>query len=182
MGEVGLFRKVLWSNSHLCCLEIGSSVHRLAGSSSSTHLQTLTDIPAVQFSRVWLATAVTPPSRDSQTSALARVSRRDPEGHQEKFSAVPLSGKRGSAKIRHTSITLLAVPASQSLSPSLHGVLFIPSKYHVSSTYLASACASNQHESSEATTKCSTLQVFLVHFSLWCLDKCSNIKWTNTLC
>jgi hypothetical protein len=25
---VVLFRKVLWSNSHLCCLEIGSSVHR----------------------------------------------------------------------------------------------------------------------------------------------------------
>lgn len=28
--EVDLFRKVLWNNSRLCCLEIGSSVYRLA--------------------------------------------------------------------------------------------------------------------------------------------------------
>ena len=60
-------------------------------------------------------------------------SRRDQEEHQQ-FSAVPLSGKRGSAKIRHTSITQLAVPASQALSLSLRGVLFIPSKHHMSST------------------------------------------------
>ena len=31
-----LFRKALWSNSHLCCLEISSSVHRLAVAVQST--------------------------------------------------------------------------------------------------------------------------------------------------
>jgi hypothetical protein len=41
-GGVDLFRKVLWTNSLLCCLEIGSSVHRLAGSSSSILVDTNT--------------------------------------------------------------------------------------------------------------------------------------------
>ena len=39
-GEVDQFRKVLWSNSCLCCPEIGSSVHRLTGSCSSIHSKT----------------------------------------------------------------------------------------------------------------------------------------------
>jgi hypothetical protein len=56
---------VLWSNCHLRCQEISSSVHRSA--------------------------AVAMPSRDSQASASAQVSRRDLEERQEKFSAVPLS-------------------------------------------------------------------------------------------
>jgi hypothetical protein len=51
---VDLFRKVLWSNSCLCCLEISSLVHRLAGSGRSIHLQIpheYTSIP-VQYSPV----------------------------------------------------------------------------------------------------------------------------------
>ena len=48
---VDLFRKVLWRDSHLCCLEIRSSVHRLAAAAQSTRKH-LTDTPAVQFSRV----------------------------------------------------------------------------------------------------------------------------------
>jgi hypothetical protein len=49
-----MFREVLWSNSCLCCLEIGNSVHRLAAKAQSTykHFQ---DISAVQFSRVRIA-------------------------------------------------------------------------------------------------------------------------------
>jgi hypothetical protein len=57
-----------------------------------------TDTSAVQFSRVGLATAVTQPSRDSQASASARVSRRDQRRPLEKFSAVLLSGKQRSSK------------------------------------------------------------------------------------
>ena len=49
-----LFRKVLWSNSHLCCLEISSSVHRSAVAARSTHKH-FTDTPAVQFSRIWIS-------------------------------------------------------------------------------------------------------------------------------
>lgn len=45
MGEEDLFRKVLWSKSHLCCLEIGSSVYRSAAAARST----------LKFSRVGLA-------------------------------------------------------------------------------------------------------------------------------
>jgi hypothetical protein len=50
VGEVDLFRKVLWSNSRLCCLEISSSVHRLAGSGSLIHLQTL---PGYTSGLIW---------------------------------------------------------------------------------------------------------------------------------
>ena len=69
-GEVDLFRKVLWSNTDLCCLEISSSVHRLADSSSSIHLQTPQGYKG-SLVRIRLATVVTQPSRDSQASALA---------------------------------------------------------------------------------------------------------------
>jgi hypothetical protein len=54
MGEVDLFRKVPWSNSCLCCLEIGSSVHSLAVAVRSTRKHFM-DAPAVQFSRVKVA-------------------------------------------------------------------------------------------------------------------------------
>lgn len=59
-------------------------------------------------------------------------------------------------------VAQLAVPASQALSRSLCGVLFIPSIHHVSSTCLtssmgfASAHTSNLPELSEAETNCST--------------------------
>ena len=86
VGEVDLFRKqlqsVLSGN-----LEIGSSVHRLGGSGRSTHKH-LMGTPTVQFGRIRVATMETGPSRDSQASTLAQVSRRDLEGHQE--STVPL--------------------------------------------------------------------------------------------
>jgi hypothetical protein len=36
MGEEDLFRKVLWSNSYLCCLKIYTLVHRLVGAAQST--------------------------------------------------------------------------------------------------------------------------------------------------
>ena len=53
--EVDLFRKVLWSNSScLRCLEISSSVHRSTAAARSTR-RYLTDTPAVQFGRVWIA-------------------------------------------------------------------------------------------------------------------------------
>jgi hypothetical protein len=56
-GEMDLFRKVLWSNSHLCCVEICSSVHRSTAAAQFTHKH-FTDKPAVQFGRVGLGTAL----------------------------------------------------------------------------------------------------------------------------
>ena len=107
MGEAGLLRKVLWSNSCLCCLEISSSIYRVAGSRSSIHKLYFTDTPAVQFSRVRIAnTSVALPNRVSQASASTPVSRRD-QGQQElkeKFLALPLSKVKISEDSRSTII------------------------------------------------------------------------------
>lgn len=100
--EVFLFRKVLGSNSHVSCLDIGSSIHRSAVAAPSTwkHLR---DISVVQFSRVRLATEVIGPSRDSQASA--RASRKDQQEYQEKFFAVPLLWKWRTVKTQDTHCT-----------------------------------------------------------------------------
>jgi hypothetical protein len=76
----------------------GSSFCRLGGSCSSIYSKHFMDSPAVQTGRVGLATVVMWPSRDSQASDLAQVSRRDTEGCQEKFLAVPLSTNQRSVK------------------------------------------------------------------------------------
>jgi hypothetical protein len=88
----------VWRSSCLCCLEISSSVHRSAVAIQSTHKH-FTDTTAVKL--VWwnrnskLESAVVAlPSRESQPSASALISRRDQEGHQEKLSAVPLSEEK----------------------------------------------------------------------------------------
>jgi hypothetical protein len=53
-GRVNLSRKFLWSSSCLCCLEIGSSVHRLAMAAQSTHKHFM-DISAVKLGGVQIA-------------------------------------------------------------------------------------------------------------------------------
>ena len=68
-----LFRKVLWSNSHLCCLEISSSVHRLAAAARST-CKHFTDTPAVQFSSVRIAN-----TNQQQWHYLAETARPQPQ-------------------------------------------------------------------------------------------------------
>ena len=78
----------------------GSSFCRLGGSCSLIYHKHFMDTKAVQTGRVGLATVVMWPSRDSPASDLAQVSRRDTEGCQEKFLAVPLSGKQRSVKSR----------------------------------------------------------------------------------
>jgi hypothetical protein len=116
---VNLFRKVLWSNSRLCCLK--SSVHRLEGSGSSIH-SNISRIHKQSSSEKWLAATVTGPSRDSQASASAPVSRRDPEGHQEKFlSCVSLRETKISKDSRPTRVaqtSCVSRPSSLSLGPS----------------------------------------------------------------
>jgi len=49
------------------------------------------------------------PSRDSQASASSRVSKRDQDERQEKFSAVPLWEAMISKTTRPTSVTKLVV-------------------------------------------------------------------------
>jgi hypothetical protein len=114
--EVDLLRKVLWSNSRLCCLEMS----RLAGSGSLIHLKTHHSSPAIQFGRVGSATVATTPSKDSLASALAWVSRRDQQEQQEKFSAVP-QGSEEQRRLETQQHCTATVPASKlsiiSLSP-----------------------------------------------------------------
>jgi hypothetical protein len=67
-------------------------------------------------------------NRDIQASASAWVSRRDQQEHQEKFSAVPLSGKQRSAKMWdpqkwHTS----SISKSSSASVTVESYLYPPS-------------------------------------------------------
>jgi hypothetical protein len=118
---------------------------------------------------------VTRPSRDSQASTSVPASRRTAGTPGEVLICASLREAKISEDWRSTGVAQLAVPASQALSPALCGVLFIPSKHHMSSMYLASACVSNQPGSLEAATNCSTPpQVFLVCFSLWSPYKCSS--------
>ena len=111
---------------------------------SSICLQTLYRYTS---SAVWLSqdnkhksAVVAGPSRDSQASASAPVGRNDQQEHQEKFSAVPLSGKRRSARCKtHKRCTVSSINKPSSASVTVGQVPFIPFKHHVSSTGLASA-------------------------------------------
>jgi hypothetical protein len=58
-GGSELVYKGYWSNFCLCCLEISNLFYRLVGNGSLITLKHLTDTPAVQYSRVGLARAVT---------------------------------------------------------------------------------------------------------------------------
>jgi hypothetical protein len=54
VGKWTCLEKVLWSNCHLCLLELSSSVHRSAAAARSTRKHFM-DTPAVQFGRVRIA-------------------------------------------------------------------------------------------------------------------------------
>ena len=92
---------------------------------------------------------------------MAQVSRRRPDI----FSCASLRESNINKGARPTSFAQLAVPASQDLSPSLCGVLFIPFKHHVSSMCLASAHASNWPRSLEVTANCS-----IQPEGFWCIS------------
>jgi hypothetical protein len=133
MGEVDLFRKVLGSNSSLCCLEISSSQ---VSSSSSIQSQTFhghTSSPAV----------VTLPSRDSQASASAWAG----GGIRRNFrrsSGLCLSQLREDQRRlethKHCTASCTSEPSSASIT--VHRVPFIPSKHQLSSQHV---CLSWHH-------------------------------------
>jgi hypothetical protein len=95
--------------------------------------------PAVQFSRVGLAMVVTWPSRDSQASTSAWVSKRDQQEHQ-KFSAVPLSGKQRLVKThKHRRASCTSKPGPVPDTPWSSICTPLTPKHHVSSMCLALA-------------------------------------------
>lgn len=95
-----------------------------------------------------------------------------------------LSLSQGSEDMRATNITQLAGPASQALSPSFRGVLFIPSQHRMFTTCLASASSSYQPESSEAATNYSTPPEVFLCVSLYGVPtnaaQLHSVRWTNT--
>ena len=70
---MNLSRKFLWSSSCLCCLEIGSSVHRLAMAAQSTHKHFM-DISAVKLGGVQIANM-----NQQQWHYLAETARPQPQ-------------------------------------------------------------------------------------------------------
>ena len=175
--EISLFRKVLWSKSSLLCLEIGNSIYKSASSRSLTISKHFMDTQAVQFGSVGLATVLTWPSRDNQVLDSARGTRR-----------ASLRETKITEDRRPKSIAQIAIPVSQALSLSFHGVLIISSQHHMSSglapALFASDSASNKPESVEVARNCSTPpEVF------WYVSPCGvptnavqlhNVRRTNT--
>jgi hypothetical protein len=174
MGKVDLFRKILWSNSHHCCLEISSSAHSLeiAVQSTSKHF---TNTPAVQFSRVRLAIVLTKPSKDIQATASAQVTKRNQEGSQENSWLCLFQSIKNPWRFKtHKPYTASTKSKPSSASVTVHWVLVTLSKHHVFSRVLP------QHmHLPQLTSLYQSVQVFrsgkklqhttrslLVHFSL----------------
>lgn len=102
--EMHLFRKVLWSSSHPCCLEIGSLAH-----TSTAALDPVSNISqkhqqssSVESDTKHASAVVALPSRNRQASALAQDSRRNQQGSQEQSSAVPRSAKTQDQQALHS--------------------------------------------------------------------------------
>lgn len=192
MGEVDLFRS--GSLKQLSSVLSGNRQFGLQVSNSSLiHLQTLhryTSSPVRESPKSKHESAVVPsPNRNSQASARsAQVSRRDQnqQGHQE-FFAVPLSVKQRSSKMRDQEVLQSQLYKQAPLSP-----IYTPSKNHVLSTALASACESVLAKLHESISANITLpvdpspqklqeaaayyqKVFLVYFDFWSPD-----KWRST--
>lgn len=133
------------------------------------------------------------PSRGSQASALAWVSRRDQEECHEMLSTVPLLGEQRSGRTEKARDpeTLHSQQAKLRLSLSTESYLY----FLQTSSVLHGSCLStciclswhhsvNQPESLEAARNCSTPpEVF------WCVSLCGvptnaaqlpDVRWTNT--
>jgi len=78
------------------------------------------DKPVVQFSRVWIAAAATRPSRDSQASAKAQVSKEVPGGTPGVLSCACLREVKISEDTRPISSVSQAQPLVLSIKSSLH--------------------------------------------------------------
>ena len=156
-----LFTKVLWRNSHLFFLEIGSSVHRLAAVLST--YKHFMDIPAVQFGRVWLAIAVTWPNRDSQASASTWVSRRHQEGHQGSSWLCLSQGSEDQQRCEtYKSCTANCASKPRTVSITSWTPIYTLQITHV--LWVSGSGKKLQH----------TTRSFLVHFSLCRSNKCSS--------
>ena len=123
-----------------------------------------------------------------QRQPSLRLGSSQQKGHRgmpgEVLGCASLREAKISEESRPTSIAQLAIPASQALSLSLCGVLFIPSKHQLSftcldsawvllqhmsclSVALASVCASNEPESMEVARNCTIPPEVFWYFSFY---------------
>ena len=102
----------------------------------------------------------------------------------EVLSCASLREAKISKDSRPTSIAQLAVPANQPIFITLRSPIYTPSKHHVSSTCLASACASNQPKSLEVATNCRRPPEAFLFFSLYSVMtnevQLCKVRQTNT--
>ena len=163
-----LFRKVLWSNSCLCCLEIGSLVHRLAVAAWSI-CERFRDMTAVQFSRVGIANMNQQRWRDLAQTTWPQPQQEGPGGMpKEVLSCTSLGESKISEDKRPTSIASLAQPPSLLVESYLYppnitcspGILH----QHTLLSQLASLC--NQPDPRKWQETAAHHQKFLVRFSL----------------
>ena len=181
---------VLWSDSHVCCLEIDSSVQSTTVTACST-CQYFMDTPAVQFCRVGIANTHHQQHylTFSQASLSLSTSQQEapgPTGMPRKVhSCVSLSEAKIGEDTRPTSVVQLALQASQAHLLSLIMEFFLYSLQ--TSCFLHRSCLSKRvflswhhHQSAQvhATDKKlqHTIRSFLVLFSLWSPD-----KWNSTM-
>ena len=178
---------VLWSKSNLHCQDISSSVHRSAAAARPTHKH-FTDISAVQFSRVRIATA-----NQQQWDYLAKTARPQPwlesaggtrrdarrsswlcisqwSEDQQRLKPNKHCTTRSRSKPSLASVivcwTLFIHPPNITCFPR-----FLPQHLYLSQ--LTSLCQSARVHRS-ITKPQHTARRFLVHFSLWSPDKCSS--------
>jgi hypothetical protein len=108
-----MFRKVLWSNSHLCCLETSSSVHRSAGTASSIHSQRhFMHTGAGQFSRVGLVDL-------AETARPQLLLSQQEHSPAKVLDCASLRKAKISEDRRPTSVTQPAVPESYLYPPNI---------------------------------------------------------------
>ena len=167
-----LFRRVLWSNSHLCCLEISSSVHRLAAAAARSSWKHFTDTPADQFSRVGLGSAVIQhSSRDIQASASPRVNRRT-RRNTRRSSWLCLSQESENQwrheTHKHFTASCSSRPSSVSITP------WCPIYTLQTSRVLHVSCIQSAQVYRGSNKLQHITRSFLVCFSLWSPDKCSS--------
>ena len=146
MREVDLYRKVFWTNPCLCCLEISSLVHRLAGSSSSIYLQTFNGYTSNPVRQNWVSNSSGTTLQKQPGFSLSSCHQEGPAGTAEEvFHCAFLRSKDHLRLESYKCYTASCTSKPDSVSIILSSHLFIPSRHYISSMCLASAWVLSQH-------------------------------------
>ena len=168
-----LFRKVLCSKFHLCCLEISGSVHRLVAAARSTGKH-FTDTSAAEFGRVGITNTNQQWWHYLAKAASLSLSPSQQEGPGEVLSCASLSKVKISEDA--TSIAQLAWPPPHPITVES---LQTPHVLEVSCLSM-SVCLKQLESEEETKTHGHATITLLVHFSLWSPNRCSSTMKCKT--